>query len=200
MKSLKTLLLTKTVAAAAIAAGGITAPAIGHASPDDGMTCRAGYSAQFGGATMKCAKVVPAAVSLLCSNVRFPTKVIRAPGAPGDTSGGKDLCTRPGIVIGTTDALTGLVLGQDFVFAEVNPSLVASKAKAIEIAEQRTLNLQDGEVDAKSSSATVTVNGGFGSDDQANFTVTLFTFPIPALGFNLAQPTLPTVPLFPRLP
>lgn len=197
MKSLKTLLLSKTFAAVAIASSGIAAPAIGHASPDDGMTCRAGYSAQFGGATMKCTRVVPAAVSLLCSNVRFPNKVIRAPGAIGDTSGGKDICTRPGVVVGSTDALTGLVLGQDFAFAEVNPNQVAAKARVIQIAEERTLNLPADDVDAKSSSATVNVNGGFGSDDQANFTVTLFTFPIPAAGLRVALPTLPQLPRLP---
>ena len=161
------------------------------------MTCRAGYSAQFGGGTMKCAKTVPTGVPLLCSNVRFPTRVIRVPGAPGDTSGGKDICTRPGISIGSTDALANAVLGQDFVFAELNTSQAASKAKAIQIAEERTLNLPEDQVDAKSTSPTVVVNGGFGSEDQASFTVTLFTFPIPAAGLSL---TLPTLPQLPRLP
>ena len=198
MKALKTLLLTKSVAAAAITAVGTLAmPSISHASPDDGMTCRAGYSAQFGGGTMKCTKTVPTGVSLLCSNVRFPTKVIRVPGAPGDNSGGKDICTRPGINIGSTDPLTNAVLGQDFVFAELNTSQAASKAKAIQIAEERTLNLPEDQVDAKSTSPTVVVNGGFGSEDQASFTVTLFTFPIPAAGLSL---TLPTLPQLPRLP
>ena len=199
MKSLQTLLLTKTFAIAAAAATTLAAPAISHASPDDGMTCRPGYSAQFGGSTMKCTKTVPTQVSLQCSNVRFPTKVIRAPGAPGDTSGGKDLCTRPGIVIGTTDALTGLVLGQDFVFAEANASQEASKAKAIQIVETRNLNLPEDQVDFKASSAIVQVNGGFGSDDQANFTVTLFTFPVPALGLTLQPLPLPQLPIA-RLP
>ena len=117
---------------------------------------------------------------------------IRVPGAPGDNSGGKDICTRPGINIGSTDPLTNAVLGQDFVFAELNTSQAASKAKAIQIAEERTLNLPEDQVDAKSTSPTVVVNGGFGSEDQASFTVTLFTFPIPAL--SLIRPILPILP------
>ncbi|HEX6721932.1 MAG TPA: hypothetical protein VF107_10210, partial [Burkholderiaceae bacterium] len=44
MKSLKNLLLTKSIIAAAIAAGGIAAPAVGHAvavgGPASGMACR----------------------------------------------------------------------------------------------------------------------------------------------------------------
>jgi hypothetical protein len=199
MKSLKTLVLAKSISAGALIATGVAAPATSFASPDDGMICRPGYSGQLNGANFKCSKVVAKAVPLDCTNLRFPTKVIRAPGAAGDSSGGKDICVRSGISIGTTDPLTGLVQGQDFVFAEVAASRVAAHREATERAEEANLGLTAADVDSQSSQANVVVNGGFGSNDEARFNVTLFTFPIAAPNFNLAQPILPNLPQ-PRLP
>ena len=100
MKSLKTLLLTKSLVAAAIATTGVAAPALSHANPADGMVCRAGYAGALDGTHFKCSKTRVITVALECNNLRFPTYVTRAPGAPGDTSGGKDLCTRAGVNIG----------------------------------------------------------------------------------------------------
>lgn len=191
MNSLKTLFVTKTFAAIAIAAGASTAPTLSHASPNDGMVCRAGYSAQFNGGALKCTKVVAATVGMQCPQVKFTSKIIRAPGAPGDTSGGKDLCVRAGIVVTSNGALNGLVLGQDYVFAELNAAQVTAKAKAIEIAEERGNNLAADQVDVSHTTPIFSVNGGFGSEDIGNFNVTLFTFPVPALGFNLILPNLP---------
>lgn len=195
MNTLKNLLLTKSIAATVLAMGAVTAPTISHASPNDGMICRSGYSAHFSGSAMTCSKDVRSSVSPVCTqNTRFPTKVVRAPGAPGDTSGGKDICTRVGINVGTTDSLNGLVLNQDFIFAVVDATQVAAKAKAIEVAEERNLNLTDDQVEGKTSTPTVAVNGGFGSDDIANFTVTLFTFPIAAPSLRPILPNLPSLP------
>lgn len=195
MNTLKNLLLTKSIAATVFAMGAVTAPAISHASPNDGMICRGSYTAHFSGTTMTCTKDVRASIGPVCTqNTRFPIKVVRAPGAPGDTSGGKDICTRVGINIGTTDSLTGLVLNQDFIFAAIDATQVAAKAKAIEVAEERSLSLPDDQVDAKTSTPTVVVNGGFGSDDIANFTVTLFTFPITAPSLRPILPNLPSLP------
>lgn len=194
MNTLKNLLLTKSIAATVFAMGATTVPAISHASPDDGMICRSGYSAHFSGTSMTCSRDVRSSVSPICTqNTRFPNKVVRAPGAPGDTSGGKDICTRVGINVGTTDSLTGLVLNQDFIFAAVDATQVAAKAKAIQVAEERTLNLPEDQVDGKASTPTVVINGGFGSDDVANFTVTLFTFPIAAPSLRPVLPNLPSL-------
>jgi hypothetical protein len=195
MNSLKTLVVAKTFAAIAIAAGASAAPTLSHASPNDGMVCRAGYSAQFAGGTMKCTKTVQTSVGMQCPALKFTKLVIRAPGAPGDTSGGKDLCLRNvnGLNIGSTDPLTGLVLGQDYVFAELNVAQAASKAKAIEIAEERTNSLADDQVDATHTAPTFVVNGGLGSQDVGNFTVTLFTFPVPAPSLRPIVPNLPPV-------
>ena len=199
MKTLKTLVVAKSIAAAGFIAAGVASPATSFASPNDGMVCRPGYNAQFNGTNLKCVKIVAKVAGLECHKPGFAgTPVIRAPGAPGDTSGGKDLCTRPGVVVGSTDALTGLVLGQDYVFAEVNPTKVAAIRVAAERNEETALGLTNADVDSAATNATVVVNGGFGSTDEARFNVTLFTFPVPALGLNLSQIQPPIFP--PRLP
>lgn len=203
MKAFKTLVLVKSLAAAAIATTSLVAPAISHASPDDGMVCRSGYSGTFDGGRFKCSKSRIINVALECTNLRFPTKVIRAPGAPGDTSGGKDLCTRPGINIGTTDALTGLVNGQDFVFAAVNTNTVNTAVSNADQSEAANIpGLTAADVDTQAGQPNIVVNGGFGSNDVARVTLTLFTFPIPVLSLTLPLPNLsPVVTLpSPRFP
>ena len=77
MKAFKALVLAKSIAAAAFAAAGIAAPAVSHASPDDGMVCRSGYGAQFASGNMKCSRALTKFVSLECTNASFPSKVIR---------------------------------------------------------------------------------------------------------------------------
>ena len=122
MKSFKHLLLAKAVAAAVIGTAGVAAPAISHASPDDGVVCRAGYSAQFAGGDMKCSKHVIRHVSLECINPRFPNKLVRVPGVPGDTTNGRDICLAPGRVLASNSPLTGLTVNQDFAFVERLPT------------------------------------------------------------------------------
>ena len=60
--------------------------------------------------------------------------------------------------------------------------------------EEQALGLADADVDARAAVAPVIVDGGFGGEDAAPVTVTLFTFAIPAPTLTL-QPLLP-----PRLP
>ena len=194
MKSLKTLLLTKSLVAAAIATTGVAAPALSHANPADGMVCRAGYAGALDGTHFKCSKTRVITVALECNNLRFPTYVTRAPGAPGDTSGGKDLCTRAGVNIGTTDALTGLVNGQDFVFAAVNPATVTARVTAQDQAEGTAIGLSAADVVTVASQPSVVVNGGLGSTDNARVTLTFFTFAIPALSLSPRPRPLPTLP------
>ena len=69
MKSFKTLVLVKSIAAAVVASAGIAAPAISHASPDDGMACRTGYSGQAVNGTFECSRVISRVVSLDCPTV-----------------------------------------------------------------------------------------------------------------------------------
>ena len=93
MKHLKTLVLVKSIAAAVVASAGIAAPAISHASPDDGMVCRAGYTGQVTGGAFKCSRVVTRVITLDCVQAPFTRKQIRAKN-PGTGSDGRDVCTR----------------------------------------------------------------------------------------------------------
>jgi len=187
MKSFKHLLLAKGVAAAIVGMSGVAAPAISHASPDDGSVCRAGYSAQFSGGNMKCTKHVIRHVSLECTTLGFPIKRVRVPGIAGDLSG-RDICLRNnGIDVSSNAPLTGLIKGQDFVFVTVNQAKVNAARLLVERAEEAALGLPDAAVDAHST-GTLNVNGGVGAEDNVTVDVTLFTFPVPA-------PTLIKLPI-----
>lgn len=195
MKHLKTLVLAKSIAAALIATAGIAAPAISHASPDDGMVCRSGYNAQFAGGDMKCTKVLPAQATTVKCDDRILTKLVeRANNPTVFGADGKDVCVNPNGSIGITSngSLAGLTKGTDFVFAVVRPSDVTAIRIAAERREESSLGLLDADVDAHSTVAPVVVDAGTGSHDQALVTVTLFTFPVPAL--SLIQPIQPILP------
>jgi len=201
MQSLKFLVLAKSALAALVATAGIAAPAVSHASPDDGMICRAGYQAQFGSGTLKCTKQVARRVALDCTNPTFPIKRVRVPGIAGDTTNGRDVCLRNnGIALSSNDPLTGLVQGQDFVFVTVNQARAIAVREAVERAEEAALGLASGGVDSRSVS-TLAINGGIGAEDNVNVAITLFTFPIAAPDFRLAplQIDAPVVDLLPVL-
>ncbi|WP_280154802.1 hypothetical protein [Piscinibacter sp. XHJ-5] len=185
MKALKTLLLAKGIAAAVVAGAGIAAPAISHASPDDGMICRSGYTAQFAAGKMKCTKATVRRVALECSNPLFPIKRVRVPGIPGDATNGRDVCLRNnGIALSSNDPLTGLINGQDFVFVAVNNTKAVLAREAAERQEETFLGLGTDGVDS-SSVSTLVVNGGIGAEDTVKVDITLFTFPIAAPSFTL---------------
>jgi hypothetical protein len=181
MKTLKTLVLVKSLAAAAIATMSLAAPAISHASPDDGMVCRASYSAQFNGGNLKCkkTKVENAGLSCLHPTIKNPVTRVRN----GTLSDGRDICTRAGITVLSNGSLDGLTLGQDYVFKALNPTKVAATRIAADRNEEQALSLTEADVDASASAGTVIVDGGFGGDDVVPVTVTLSTFAIPASSF-----------------
>jgi hypothetical protein len=205
MKSLKTLVLAKSIATAIVASAGIAAPTLSHASPDDGMVCRVSYSAQVSGGNMKCAKQVVRFVPLECKDLRFPTKLIRSAGIQGDTTGGRDMCLRPGISLGTNVPATGLTAGQDFVFVAVNQTKVVAVREARERQEQTSLGLGLDGVDSRSV-GTLDINGGIGAEDRVKVDITLFTFAVAAPSFTLLplQIDRPVIDLLPspilRLP
>ena len=98
MKSLKHLLLAKSIVAAAVASSGIAAPAVSHAitasSPSNGVVCRTGYSAYFSGSNLTCKKFGSITTPLKCdiaNNPNFPTYVSRDGTGPDGT---KDVCIR----------------------------------------------------------------------------------------------------------
>ena len=189
-------LASSILATSLVALGGAALPSVAAASPNDGMVCRPGYTGTLNGTHFFCSKTKIINVALECVDRRFPTKVVRAPGAAGDSSGGRDLCTRPGIVVGSTDPLTGLVQGQDFVFAAVNSATITAQVTSNDQAEATALGLTVNDVDTAAGQPSVVVNGGFGSNDVARVTLTFNTFAIPALA--LLQPI--PLPNLPRLP
>ena len=183
------------IATAFVALGGAALPSVAAASPDDGMVCRVGYTGALNNGHFVCSKTKQVNAGLECLNRRFPTFVVRAPGAPGDTSGGRDLCTRTGINIGTTDALTGLVLNQDYVFAEVNQTTINNAVTTNDQQEATALGLSINDVDTKATQQQLSINGGFGSNDVVRVTLTFNTFAIPALPIiSLPVPSLPRLP------
>jgi hypothetical protein len=200
MKSFKTLVLVKSIAAAVVASAGIAAPAISHASPDDGMACRTGYSGQAVNGTFKCSRVISRVVSLDCPTVTFTLKQRRARVGQSD---GRDVCTRPsGLTVAFDSSLAGLTEGQDYVFPKFSEERLASVRKAVEIAEERNLSVADDQVDATSThgitSGSLVVDASTGADDGVQATITLFTFPIPAANLTLVPIVSPFNP--PRLP
>jgi hypothetical protein len=178
MKALKTVLLAKSIAAALVAGAGIAAPTISHASPDDGMVCRAGYGAQSSGGNIKCTRQVVRLIPLDCPSPIFKRKLIRTPGIPGDTTGGLDMCLKDGVVLGTQEPATGVREGFEFIFATVNQSRVAATREAVERATEIGLGLPTDGVDSRSvGRLALNQNNG---EDMVEATITLFTFPIAA--------------------
>ncbi len=200
MKSLKTLLLTKSLLAASVVAGGLSAPTIGHTasfagSPDDGMVCRAGYTGSLDGTRFKCSKTSNITVVLECTNPLFQTYVIRA--VNGANSDGKDLCAKPGVVITSNGSLAGLVEARpgrngDYVFAAVVPATVTARVATQDQSEATAQGLAVSEVDTIAAQPVLQIDGSVGSKDNARVALTFFTFAVPGSGGI----TLPG--LFPR--
>ena len=205
MNTFHRLLISKGIAAAIVAGSGIAAPAISHASPDDGMVCRPGYAAQFAGGDMKCTKNVVRHVTLDCTNPQFPIKRVRVAGIPNDRTNGRDVCLRNnGVSLSSNDPLTGLTAGQDFVFVTVNQAKAVAVREVTEKAEETALGLTSGGVDSHSTS-TLVINGGIGAEDNVNVDITLFTFPVPALQvvlppFSIDRPVIDLLPTLKPLP
>lgn len=189
MKHLKTLVLAKSIAAALVATAGIAAPAISHASPDAGMVCRATYSGALDGVRFKCSKPRTIDVGLECTNVRFPNMQRRVVALP--QSDGKDVCTRAGVTVAANGPLTGLTLGQDFVFAAPNQTTISARINNVLESEATAATVPVSGVDVNRVSQNVIVDGGFGGNDIMRVSLKVFTFAIPAL--DLVRPILPTL-------
>ena len=186
MNSLKTLLLTKSLIVAAIATSGLSASGVAMSAtvlgtPDDGVSCRAGYVGSFDGTRLKCSKVKVVHVPLRCLDSRYQNYLVRAVVAP--TGVGRDFCLKDKVVLGTNDPLTGLTLGTetvlgDYVHANFDPAEVAAKVTAEDAAETTAQGNPDGGVDTIAGTATIDLGGAGGNKDRANTTLTFFTFAI----------------------
>jgi hypothetical protein len=190
MKSLETLLLTKSliaaVAACGIAAAAGTAAAANFSvdlkgTPNDGMVCRVGYTGALSGSAFKCSKATTITVVKECTDPRFPNYLTRVKN--GNVSTGEDLCQKNGISISSNLSLAGFTLNQDYVLATVN--LAPNRIANMEQAEASALGLQAGEVETSPGNPTVTIDGGSGGKDNAILPVTHFTFAIKTSPFRL---------------
>jgi hypothetical protein len=182
MKSVNTLLLAKSVAAAvaglalATPVFSITAPPNLLGTPDDGMICRSGYTGALSGSAFKCSKSRTITVQLECTDPKFPNYLIRA-NAPG-TPQGRDLCLRNNVSLGSTDPVGNLVQGQDYVLANVNPTTVSGRVSNLDQQEAGGLGLDTKEVDTVAADPVIQPNSGSGSKDNASVQVTHYTFAI----------------------
>lgn len=189
MKAIKTLLVRKSIIAAAVAASAVATGAFAASTPiivdipgtpNDGMICPTGYNAALTNNVFKCSKTQVVTVVLECTNPSFPTYVIRAPNGP--SSDGKDLCVKAGVIITSTGSLGGLVDGKDYVKAQVNPATITERTNNKDHQEAVALGLTDGEVDTAAGPTVTFVDRGVGSKDNADLPLTHFVFGKPNLG------------------
>ena len=196
MNSLKKLLLTKSIVAAAVVSSGLSAPAISHAlavgGPSSGVVCPTGYTGTTAGAAFKCSKVKVVNVPLRCLDSRYPTYLVRA--VVGPTGVGRDFCLKNGVQLGTNDPITGLVLGTatvlgDYVHANFDPAEVAAKITSEDAAETTAQGNPVGGVDTIAGTTTIDLGGAGGNKDRANTTLTFFVFA------KAASPVISTGPI-----
>jgi hypothetical protein len=207
MNSLKKLLLTKSIIAAAIASSGIAVPAISHAipvgGPAAGMVCLAGYTPAFNGTALTCSKAGSFELTLVCSNPNFSFYTIR-----DGANNNFDLCTRTAGAISTSQSLAGLTestngTNGNYVFATFDPVAVAAKTVDKDAAEAAALSLTPGEVTTLQGTAVVKANGRLGGAGEVQVPLTFFTFAVPKPGIIIGGPigfpaTTSTTPFVPR--
>ena len=98
MNSFKTSLIAKSIAAACFVAG-LASSAVALepkilGTPNDGTSCRSGYTGAFDGTSLKCSKTSKIAVQLVCIDPGFTRYVARV--SAGGTQQGEDVCAKSG--------------------------------------------------------------------------------------------------------
>ncbi|MGB7990518.1 MAG: hypothetical protein WCF44_14055 [Candidatus Methylophosphatis roskildensis] len=196
MNSLKTLPITKSIIAAAIAASSLAGPAIGQTAPildpgrsgtpNDGVVCRSGYVAEFSGNNLKCRKSGGLTGDLSCNDARFPKYVSRSPSAINEPQNnqppGADICIRERGTLSATDSLQGLTVGEAFVYAAINRDKVRSQVAKAGQAEAATLGLAESAVETELVIAFPQPNANGSIKDQTAVQLKHYTFAIPANG------------------
>lgn len=192
MKSLKTSLITNSIAAAFIAAG-LASPAVGQGreanqvgTPDDGMVCRAGYTGNFNGTRLTCSKTGSVDIPLECNNPNFPVYVVRL-GGPAP-NGDDDLCIRNnGTAININQSLEGLAVSTNgsngvYEFARFNPFTIVNRTNLQDVAEANAIGLAAKDVDTVAGTPVIRPNGRVGGKGEARVPMTFFTFAVPGTG------------------
>jgi hypothetical protein len=188
----KTSLITKSIAAAFIAAG-LASPAVGQfreapqsGTPDDGMVCRAGYTGAFNGSRFTCSKAGSVDIPLECNNPNFPVYVVRL-GGPAP-NGDDDLCIRNnGTAININQSLEGLAVSTNgsngvYEFAKFNPLTVLNRTNLQDVAEANSIGLAAKDVDTVAGTPVIRPNGRVGGKGEARVPMTFFTFAVPGTG------------------
>ena len=175
MKSLNTLLLAGSAAAAVVGIG-LAASAFGSTltpnqlgTPDDGMICRSGYTGALVGKAFKCSKTLDVRVNLVCDKPKFQKYSVR--------TGERDLCSRDGVNIPISGAFTA-ALGQDYVRAVVDTAAVTTETANQNAAEASALGLTTNDVETVAAEPVLDIDGGGGGKDKADVTLTHYTFAI----------------------
>jgi len=182
---------TRLFALAAAAAGLATSvPALGQlpaqpqglvssplGGPQAGMVCRSGYNGSIASSAFKCTKQRFHTINLTCTRSGFPNYVIRPASATG-TPAGRDVCTRNGVNLGSTDPIGNLVQGQDWVLADVDSARLNTEIEELDRQEAAALGLEAGGVDTTASAPLIQPDAGTGSRDRAVVQVTHYTFAI----------------------
>lgn len=207
MNASKTLRLAQRLAAT-VATAGLAAVAIGAplpnftggpltptgikpnlpGTPNDGMVCRAGYTASFNGTSLKCSKTSTIVVNLICPDPNFPTYVSRTVGSPGSDKG-LDICLNKNgtVVVTSTSNIKPLVKGSDFEFAKADATKIAEKTAARDLEEAAAFGGTATDVETEAGEAEVNTATG-DSKDNAKVTLTHFTFPIRTGGIIVVGP------------
>ena len=203
MKSLKNLLLAKSIMAAAVAGSGIAAPTVSHAlavfGPSSGMVCRAGYTAVFSGTNLTCKKFGSITTPLMCDQANFPTYVNRDGTGP---NGNKDICLRPKSSSLYVDIpSTGALPAGGYVFAIIDTAEAARRVIKAGQDEAAALGLQVSDVQTVQSITFSDVNPNGAVKDMSYTHLNHYTFAIPAGGPIVVSnpgPVTPATPFTPR--
>jgi hypothetical protein len=203
MNSFKKLLLTKSILAAAVAASGVATPAIGQTNrlqpnlqgtPNDGMVCRTGYTANFNGSSLKCSKTSEIKVDLACLVAPFTIKVVRV--GAGGTPKGLDVCDKSGgVTVTSGNDISNFVRGSDYEFAKQDDAQIAVRAEGQRQAEATALGVAIGEVEVEVGTAVTDTTSG-DSTDKSKVPLTFFTFAVKSGG--LLNSPVPSAAFVPR--
>jgi hypothetical protein len=186
MTSRHTFVKASLAALAAVAAAGAATSALSQIPPvtgnlmgtaNDGVICRSSYNGSYSGGAFKCSRQRFHTINLSCPNAQFPNYVIRPSGSSG-TPLGRDLCTKNGVNLGSTDALGNLVLGQDYKLAEVDANALATQIQNLHNEEKTATGLSGNEIETTSGEPLIQPDAGTGSRDRALVQVLHWTFAI----------------------
>lgn len=184
MNSFKTSLIAKSIAAACFVAG-LASSAVALepnilGTPNDGTSCRSGYTGAFDGTSLKCSKTSKIAVQLVCIDPGFTRYVARV--SAGGTQQGEDACAKSGgqVKFDSDDRIgagSDFVQGTDWVLATADKVKIDEKTVARDLEEAAAFGGTAADVETVAGDNVFNRQAN-GIIDQASVTLTHFTFAI----------------------